>query len=37
MHVTDIETDLARGDLRGLEDAFRALVGYPQISSVWDH
>lgn len=29
MHIADIENDLAAGDIRGIEDAFRALVGWP--------
>ena len=29
MHIADIENDLAAGDVRGIEDAFRALVGWP--------
>ncbi|MCA0340285.1 MAG: hypothetical protein LCH99_11185 [Proteobacteria bacterium] len=29
MNMTDINHDIARGDIRGIEDAFRALVGWP--------
>ena len=30
MHVTDIEDCLKRKVIRGIEGAFRALVGYPK-------
>ena len=33
MHVTDIEDCLKRKDIRGIEGAFRALVGYPKEGS----
>lgn len=29
MKMTDINHDIARGDLRGMQAAFRALVGWP--------
>lgn len=30
MHITDINHDIARGDMRGIEDAFRALIVWPK-------
>ncbi|PWE52764.1 hypothetical protein DEM27_28580 [Metarhizobium album] len=30
MYMTDIENDIANRDSRGMEDAFRALVGWPK-------
>jgi hypothetical protein len=34
MHITDINHDIARRDLRGIEDAFRALVGWPNETAI---
>ncbi|MEF2551337.1 hypothetical protein VQ042_08155 [Aurantimonas sp. A2-1-M11] len=34
MNVTDIEDDIARGDIRGIEDGFRALVGWPNEAEI---
>ncbi|TBH09923.1 hypothetical protein [Rhizobium leguminosarum] len=30
MHITDINHDIARGDIRGIEEAFRALIAWPK-------
>lgn len=30
MHITDINHDIARGDLRGIKDAFGALIAWPK-------
>ena len=34
MHVADIEEDIASGDIRGIEDTFRALVGWPNEAKI---
>jgi hypothetical protein len=34
MYLEDIEADLARRDMRGVEDAFRALIGFPKEDTI---
>ena len=34
MHASDIEDDISKGDIRGMEAAFRALVGYPNEETI---
>lgn len=36
LHVSDIRADLERGDTAGIEDAFRALVGWPNEGVICD-
>ncbi len=35
MYLPDIRDDLAKGRVPGIEDAFRALVGWPHEGPVW--